>query len=113
MKTRDLEWYDLFQMRGTRRDFLRLSGGMTGLVALGSLPACGTERSLALSDNPFTLGVASGDPSPDGVVLWSRLARSTLQATGAADQAVAVDWEVSEDEGFARITQTGSVSATP
>ncbi len=113
MKTRDLEWYDLFQMRGTRRDFLRLSGGVTGLVALGSLPACGTERSLALSDNPFTLGVASGDPSPDGVVLWSRLARSTLEAVGAADQAVAVDWEVSEDDGFTRIAQTGSASATP
>ncbi len=26
-----------------------------------------------LKDNPFTLGVASGDPWPDSVVLWTRL----------------------------------------
>jgi alkaline phosphatase D len=113
MKTRDLEWYDLFHMRGTRRDFLRLSGGVTGLVALGSLPACGTERSLALSANPFTLGVASGDPTSDGVVLWSRLARSALEAAQAADASVAVDWEIAEDDGFTRIAQSGSASATP
>ncbi|MCH7892810.1 MAG: PhoD-like phosphatase N-terminal domain-containing protein, partial [Gemmatimonadetes bacterium] len=106
MKTYDLEWYDLFHLRGTRRDFLRLTGSVTGLVALGALSACGTERSLALSANPFTLGVASGDPSPDGVVLWSRLARSALEAAGAADQAVAVDWEIAEDEAFTRITRS-------
>ena len=86
MKTCDLEWYDLFHLRGTRRDFLRLTGGVTGLIGLGSLAACGTERSVALSENPFTLGVASGDPSPDGVVLWSRLARSVLEAAGAAER---------------------------
>ena len=113
MKTRDLEWYDLFHMGGTRRDFLRLTGGVTGLVALGPLAACGAERSVALSANPFTLGVASGDPSPDGVVLWSRLARSALEAAGAADQAIGVDWEVSEDEGFTRIARSGSALATP
>ena len=113
MKTHDLEWYDLFHLRGTRRDFLRLTGGVTGVVALGSLSACGRERSLALSANPFTLGVASGDPSPDGVVLWSRLARSALEAAGAADQAVGVDWEIAEDEGFTRIARSGSALATP
>ena len=113
MKTHDVEWYDLFHLRGTRRDFLRLTGGVTGVVALGSLSACGRERSLALSANPFTLGVASGDPSPDGVVLWSRLARSALEAAGAADQAVGVDWEIAEDEGFTRIARSGSALATP
>ena len=113
MKTYDLEWYDLFHLSGTRRDFFRLTGSVTGLVALGALSACGTERSLALSANPFTLGVASGDPSPDGVVLWSRLARSALEPAGAADQAVAVDWEIAEDEGLTRLTRSGSALATP
>jgi PhoD-like phosphatase, N-terminal domain len=28
----------------------------------------------SFGDNPFTLGVASGDPTPDGIVLWTRLA---------------------------------------
>ena len=113
MKTHDIEWYDLFHLRGTRRDFLQLTGGVTGLIALGPLSACGAERSVALSANPFTLGVASGDPSPDGVVLWSRLGRSTLEAAGAADHAIGVDWEVAEDEGFTRIARSGSALATP
>ncbi|MGR6922862.1 PhoD-like phosphatase N-terminal domain-containing protein [[Actinomadura] parvosata] len=30
--------------------------------------------------NPFTLGVASGEPLPDGVVLWTRLAVDPLGA---------------------------------
>ena len=33
MKTHDLEWYDLFHLRGTRRDFLRLTGGVTYVTA--------------------------------------------------------------------------------
>ena len=113
MKTRDLEWYDLFHMRGTRRDFVRLTGSVTGLVALGALPACGTERSVAFSSSPFTLGVASGDPSPDGVVLWSRLARSALEPVGALDENLGVGWEIAEDDSFRRITQSGSATATP
>ena len=31
---------------------------------------------------PFTLGVASGDPVPDGVVLWTRLAPDPLVPGG-------------------------------
>ena len=31
---------------------------------------------------PFTLGVASGDPSPDGIVLWTRLAPDPLNGGG-------------------------------
>jgi len=113
MKAHDLEWYDLFHMRGTRRDFLRLTGSVTGLVTLGALPACGTERSVSLSSNPFLLGVASGDPSPDGVVLWTRLARSALVPVGAVAENLGVGWEIAEDDGFRRIIQSGSATATP
>jgi alkaline phosphatase D len=42
---------------------------------------------------PFTLGVASGDPAPGGVVLWTRLAPRPLLADGGmAARAVPVDW---------------------
>ena len=98
MKTRDLEWYDLFHMRGTRRDFVRLTGSVTGLVALGALPACGTERSVAFSSSPFTLGVASGDPSPAGVVLSSRLARAALEPVGSLSESPAVGWDVRDGD---------------
>lgn len=52
-----------------------------------------------LTVDPFGLGVASGDPSTDGMVLWTRLQGITGDAT--------VGWEVAEDEGFRRIVRTG------
>ncbi|RZU52064.1 alkaline phosphatase D [Krasilnikovia cinnamomea] len=61
----------------------------------------------------FTLGVASGDPLPDGVVLWTRLAPQPTTGGGMPTQNVAVDWEVAEDPGFSRIVQRGSATATP
>ena len=54
-----------------------------------------------------------GEPSPDGVVVWGRLARSALEPVGATDQDVGVGWEIAEDEGFRRITQSGYATATP
>lgn len=57
--------------------------------------------------SPFTLGVASGDPLPDGVVLWTRLAPDPLNGGGMGSLGdVAVDWEVATDEGFTHIVQT-------
>lgn len=50
----------------------------------------------------FSHGVASGDPLPDGVVIWTRFV--------GADGAIA--WEIAEDEAFARIAQRGQLSAS-
>lgn len=64
--------------------------------------------------NPFTLGVASGDPWPDGMVLWTRLAPRPLEADGGMPPvAVPVRWQVAEDERFARIVREGTVRAEP
>ena len=114
MKTRDPQWYDLFQQRGTRRDFLRLGGSVAGLIALGSLPACGTERRrFPTLNGPFGLGVASGDPLHDSVVLWTRLTPTLDEAVGLGPDALAVDWEVAEDEAFSRVVASGTGSARP
>jgi alkaline phosphatase D len=51
----------------TRRQVLSGSSGLVGLVL-------GHNLARAADPYPFTLGVASGDPSPDGFVLWTRLA---------------------------------------
>jgi len=68
----------------------------------------------ALEGDPFTLGIASGDPSPDGFVLWTRLAPKPFDRGGGMPmKAVAVKWEVAEDERFARITQSGETIAPP
>lgn len=60
------------------------------------------------SDDPFTLGVASGEPEPDGVVLWTRLAPRPLEPDGGMGLApVHVRWEVAEDERFQRVVAHG------
>src|SRR5688500_14570899 len=64
------------------------------------------------ADDPFTLGVASGDPTATGAVLWTRLAPRPLEPEGGMDgQRTAVTWEVAEDEGFRRIVRTGRATA--
>jgi alkaline phosphatase D len=88
-------------------------------VALAAVPVAGfaTNRLLGrLIEYPFTLGVASGDPSPDGVVIWTRLARPMLSSDGALGmpaRVVDVEWEVAADERFTRVEQRGSTAATP
>lgn len=65
-------------------------------------------------DEPFTLGVASGDPTPDGAVLWTRLAPQPLAADGGMSGArVVVNWEIADDEGFTRIQRRGRATAAP
>lgn len=63
---------------------------------------------------PFTLGVASGDPSPSGVVLWTRVASRPLEPGGGMPAApVALWWEVAEDEAFSAIVRSGNTVASP
>jgi alkaline phosphatase D len=71
-------------------------------------------RAQGFDVTPFQLGVASGDPSPDGFVLWTRLAPSPLQPHGGMPKrAVEVAWEVASDERFRAIVARGSAIAHP
>lgn len=60
---------------------------------------------------PFTLGVASGEPRPDGVVLWTRLAPDPLNGGGMGSAPVAVGWTMAEDEQFSRVVRRGTATA--
>lgn len=62
---------------------------------------------------PFRLGVASGDPLPDGVVLWTRLAPEPLHGGGMPMRAVEVGWEIAADARFRDIVQQGKALARP
>lgn len=112
-KTASSNWWDLFRTGGSRRDFLRLSAGVAGVVGLGALPGCGGGRRIRFSEDPFALGVASGDPAADGVVLWTRLGLDAIRGAGAEGGGVGVEWEIAADDTFRTIVQTGSSNATP
>ncbi|MCC6793117.1 MAG: alkaline phosphatase D family protein [Thermomicrobiales bacterium] len=63
--------------------------------------------------SPFTLGVASGDPLPDGVVLWTRLAPDPLNGGGMGAELVEVRWEVAQDDRFRNVILAGTEIASP
>src|SRR5262245_25128362 len=58
---------------------------------------------------PFTLGVAAGEPSPDGFVLWTRLAPQPLapDGLGGLSQPAQVSWDVASDAAMRQIVRSG------
>jgi alkaline phosphatase D len=100
--------------RISRRTLLRTGGSLAaGVTLAGAL----SGRALAtppFAGNPFALGVASGDPLPDGVVLWTRLAPDPLvPGGGMKPEPYGVRFELALDEGFRRIVRRGAVEAIP
>ena len=95
-----------------RRHFLQLAGMAAAGAASLSLPRSvwsQTDSSRKFDTNPFALGVASGSPTHDSVVLWTRLINSDVGLFGANfdNKAVAVRWEVANDDKFSRLVQSG------
>ena len=65
-------------------------------------------------EQPFTLGVASGDAWARGFVLWTRLAPRPLEpGVGLARAIYPVGWEVARDEAFTDIVRSGTAEAHP
>ena len=60
----------------------------------------------------FSLGVASGDPLPDGVVLWTRLAPDPVNGGGMPAKDVPVEWQLATDENFRHVVRRGNATAT-
>jgi alkaline phosphatase D len=93
----------------SRRAFL----GGTALAGLSLATGLGARRASAFepSPPPFTLGVASGDPTHNSVVLWTRLAPDPLHGGGVGSEPVAVDWEVATDDQMHHVVRQGTVVA--
>ena len=103
-----------WDQRITRRTLLRTGGTFAaGVTLVGAMGPQAFARP-RFDVNPFSLGVASGDPTPNGVVLWTRLApEPLLPGGGMTDEVFPVRYEVARDEGFRRIVRHGAVGATP
>lgn len=82
-------------------------------AAACALPVPGWAAPAKAKDYPFSLGVASGSPLPDAVILWTRLLPDPLNASSMPPVALAVRWEVAEDEDFRRIAAHGTAVAAP
>ena len=84
-----------------RRTLLRLAGlGAGAGVVAATLPT-----PAAAADTVFRHGVASGDPLPGGILLWTRVS--------GTDGPVGVDWQIAADAGFAAVVQSGTFATGP
>lgn len=102
-----------------RRRFLTVTSAAAALAFATNLPTAGAASAAELdarkiADDPFTLGVASGDPLPGSVLLWTRLAPSPYEpGSGLPNERVTVQWELAHDARFRRIARRGSATAHP
>jgi alkaline phosphatase D len=95
----------------TRRGVLR---GSMVLAGAGIAAAAAGRASAATPAPGFVHGVASGDPLPDRVIIWTRFTPTADALPGsAAGPAVPVTWQVATDAGFATLVRSGTVTAGP
>ncbi|WP_149181599.1 alkaline phosphatase D family protein [Streptomyces sp. TRM49041] len=94
----------------TRRTVVKAAAAS---AVAGSVLASASYAVASTHSPAFLHGVASGDPLPDGVLLWTRVTPSP-DATPASGKGADTDirWEVAEDRGFARVVARGAVVAS-
>jgi alkaline phosphatase D len=97
----------------SRRLFLAYAASLSAVPLLGRT-AIAKPSIAALADDPFRLGIASGDPTSNGVVLWTRLAPKPLDPdSGMEPSNVKVAWEIAADDSMRKVIHRGSTVATP
>jgi len=109
-----------------RRRFLGAGAatlGAAGAVAAGQLLTGNASASVGgstatagagttVSGTVFKLGVASGDPLPTAVVIWTRVTPSNPGSSGILPPTVPVTWELASDSGFTKIVKSGTATAS-
>src|SRR3954468_16960749 len=109
----NIRFYDRLASRLSRRDLMKLAWFMGAAAVAPPIFSRGVSATPVFDSYPFPLGIASGDPLPDGVVLWTRLAPKPLEGGGMPMTTVSIDWEVARDPQFRQIAQKGSTFARP
>jgi alkaline phosphatase D len=97
-----------------RRAVLRALGVSALLYATGGLFSRSVWSQPVFSGYPFSLGVASGDPSPDGFVIWTKIAPMPLAPRGGMpNRPLEVEWTVASDPQMRKVVQNGKTVAHP
>lgn len=102
----------MYNLHFKRRDFLQGAGILTGLV-FASQWSASVNAQPKFKAYPFSLGVASGDPLPESVLLWTRLATQPLNGGGMPPKNIEVDFAVALDEKMTKVVRRGKALATP
>lgn len=98
----------------SRRLFMAYAASLSSACVLSGRARGATASAPSFGANPFSVGVASGDPSPNGAVLWTRLAPKPLEPHGGLPpENIEVNWEIADDDTFKTIVQRGTTIATP
>ncbi|MEO1580585.1 MAG: alkaline phosphatase D family protein [Pseudomonadota bacterium] len=93
----------------TRRGFVKSLAAAGGIVIAPAFMQ--TARGDLRATSLFPLGVASGDPKSDSVVLWTRVVEDPITGQGLGNKNVPLGWEVATDPGMRNIVQAGRVTA--
>lgn len=103
----------MFENMRSRRNLLRSTAIFAGglLASLG--PVGRVWAAPVFINDPFQLGVASGDPVPDGFVIWTRLAPDLFDPQALPNEAIVVNWEVAADDKMKKTVMRGQVYARP
>ncbi len=96
-----------------RRAFLLSGLAVYGASARELFAAGPALQNPKFPTSPFTLGVCSGDPTADGVVLWTRLAIDPLNGGGMPRQPIEVQWQIAADDRLSRVVKSGKTMAVP
>src|SRR5262245_3070112 len=92
-----------------RRNFLQYTWrGVGAALSMALLPGDELFSAAKFNHNPFTLGVASGDPTPDGIVLWTRLAPQPSDPTDLGTDDIPVGWRVATDSRMRNVIARGT-----
>ena len=108
-----LNFYDQTLLRLSRRELLNIAWKLGAAAVLRPIATSNVFAQAVFGSYPFTLGVASGDPLPDSVILWTRLAPDPLNGGGMPAAKVEVGWEIARDQAFRTIEQKGVEIARP
>ncbi|WP_419221336.1 alkaline phosphatase D family protein [Gordonia sp. CPCC 206044] len=100
-----------------RRTILR-SGALAAGVTTGLAIAPTSLSSASAAPTPnvatvFAHGVASGDPLPDAVILWTRVTPTPAARPGSGvGPDTDIEWEIGRDRALRSVTASGTVVAT-
>jgi alkaline phosphatase D len=92
----------------SRRNFLQCSAAFIVTASTSFARASDTTFHF----DPFTLGVASGYPTADGMVLWTRLLNPSPDVHSPIEGTIPVKWEIAADEKMRKIVRSGIDYAT-